>query len=116
VVIGPRRDRTHAVGTALLAGAGLELAAEIQFVGAPRSQMLANDFADRAPKSQACTQLKAPVTRRTFSVHLWNGECPRRRLQNAPKRCYYDSVSTTQRNPMWVVAESCDWGDRAAGR
>jgi len=23
---------------------------------------------------------------------------------------------TTQRNPMWVVAVSCDWGDRAAGR
>lgn len=22
----------------------------------------------------------------------------------------------TQRNPMWVVAVSCDWGDRAAGR
>src|ERR1700752_1399198 len=51
VVIGRRREHQRVVGAALLAGADLDLAGEIQLVGATRGQMLANTRAHRAAKS-----------------------------------------------------------------
>src|SRR5271167_600165 len=52
VVIGRAREQDRPAGAAVLAGTGPELAGEIQLVGAPRGQMLANPGGRRAANSQ----------------------------------------------------------------
>ena len=65
--------------------------------------MLANSDADFAAKIPNVRSYGPSVTRR-------------QPLVNVPEHQVADTGFATQRKPMCVVAESCDCGERAAGR